>query len=48
MSANIYSFYNDAFWGDNVKDKGYLPFEIFKEQGNMIKLMLSLEQMLLV
>ncbi|WP_126821434.1 hypothetical protein [Spiroplasma endosymbiont of Megaselia nigra] len=34
MSANIYSFYNDAFWGDNSKGKGYLPFEIFREQGN--------------
>ncbi len=27
MSANVYSFYNDAFWDDKVKDKGYLPFE---------------------
>ncbi|WP_424526442.1 hypothetical protein [Spiroplasma endosymbiont of Glossina fuscipes fuscipes] len=34
MSANIYSFYNDAFWGDDSKGKGYLPFEIFREQGN--------------
>ncbi|MFW4370986.1 MAG: hypothetical protein EHV01_003475, partial [Spiroplasma sp. hy2] len=34
MSANIYSFYNDAFWSDNSKGKGYLPFEIFREQGN--------------
>ncbi|AXF96864.1 hypothetical protein [Spiroplasma phoeniceum] len=34
MSANVYSFYNDAFWGDNAKGKGYLPFEIFREQGN--------------
>ncbi|WP_342256249.1 hypothetical protein [Spiroplasma endosymbiont of Poecilobothrus nobilitatus] len=34
MSANIYSFYNDAFWGDNAQGKGYLPFEIFREQGN--------------
>ncbi|WP_425380053.1 hypothetical protein [Spiroplasma endosymbiont of Stenodema calcarata] len=34
MSANIYSFYNDAFWGDDAKGKGYLPFEIFREQGN--------------
>ncbi len=34
MSANIYSFYNDAFWGDSAKGKGYLPFEIFREQGN--------------
>ncbi|KAF0849773.1 hypothetical protein [Spiroplasma poulsonii] len=34
MSANIYSFYNDAFWSENSKGKGYLPFEIFREQGN--------------
>ncbi|RUO85968.1 hypothetical protein, partial [Spiroplasma endosymbiont of Megaselia nigra] len=34
MSANVYSFYNDAFWSDNSKGKGYLPFEIFREQGN--------------
>ncbi|WP_425380107.1 hypothetical protein [Spiroplasma endosymbiont of Stenodema calcarata] len=34
MSANIYSFYNDAFWGDSAKGNGYLPFEIFREQGN--------------
>ncbi|UZQ29407.1 MAG: hypothetical protein OHM56_09500 [Spiroplasma phoeniceum] len=34
MSANVYSFYNDSFWGDNAKGKGYLPFEIFREQGN--------------
>ncbi len=26
MSANIYSFYNDAFWFENSKGKGYLPF----------------------
>ncbi len=34
MSANIYSFYNDAFWSEKSKGKGYLPFEIFREQGN--------------
>ncbi|WP_419334154.1 hypothetical protein [Spiroplasma endosymbiont of Sarcophaga variegata] len=34
MSANIYSFYNDAFWGDSAQGNGYLPFEIFREQGN--------------
>ncbi|WP_425377878.1 hypothetical protein [Spiroplasma endosymbiont of Polydrusus pterygomalis] len=34
MSANIYSFYNDAFWSENSKGKCYLPFEIFREQGN--------------
>ncbi|WP_338991043.1 hypothetical protein [Spiroplasma endosymbiont of Seladonia tumulorum] len=34
MSANVYSFYNDAFWGDKAAGKGYLPFEIFREQGN--------------
>ncbi len=34
MSANIYSFYNDAFGSENSKGKGYLPFEIFREQGN--------------
>ncbi|UZQ29086.1 MAG: hypothetical protein OHM56_07575 [Spiroplasma phoeniceum] len=34
MSANVYSFYNDAFWSDNSKGKGYLPFEIFREQWN--------------
>ncbi len=34
MSDNIYSFYNDAFWFEKSKGKGYLPFEIFKEQGN--------------
>ncbi|WP_348735830.1 hypothetical protein [Spiroplasma endosymbiont of Ammophila pubescens] len=34
MSANVYSFYNDAFWGDKSAGKGYLPFEIFREQGN--------------
>ncbi|WP_425378092.1 hypothetical protein [Spiroplasma endosymbiont of Polydrusus pterygomalis] len=34
MSANIYSFYNDAFWSGNAKGNGYLPFEIFREQGN--------------
>ncbi|RUP76149.1 hypothetical protein D6D54_06980 [Spiroplasma poulsonii] len=34
MSANVYSFYNDAFWSENSKGKGYLPFEIFREQGN--------------
>ncbi|WP_338992387.1 hypothetical protein [Spiroplasma endosymbiont of Seladonia tumulorum] len=34
MSANVYSFYNDAFWGDKAVGKGYLPFEIFREQGN--------------
>ncbi|WP_151202531.1 hypothetical protein [Spiroplasma phoeniceum] len=33
MSANVYSFYNDAFWGDKSA-AGYLPFEIFREQGN--------------
>ncbi|WP_253301729.1 hypothetical protein [Spiroplasma endosymbiont of Phyllotreta cruciferae] len=27
-------FYNDAFWSENSKGKGYLPFEIFREQGN--------------
>ncbi|MBW3057640.1 hypothetical protein D6D54_04905 [Spiroplasma poulsonii] len=34
MSSNVYSFYNDAFWSEKSKGKGYLPFEIFKEQGN--------------
>ncbi|WP_348735166.1 hypothetical protein [Spiroplasma endosymbiont of Ammophila pubescens] len=34
MSSNIYSFYNDAFWSEKSKGKGYLPFEIFREQGN--------------
>ncbi|QJU61711.1 hypothetical protein [Spiroplasma citri] len=34
MSANVYSFYNDAFWSEKSKGKGYLPFEIFREQGN--------------
>ncbi|WP_419333898.1 hypothetical protein [Spiroplasma endosymbiont of Sarcophaga variegata] len=34
MSSSVYSFYNDAFWSDNSKGKGYLPFEIFREQGN--------------
>lgn len=34
MSSNVYSFYNDAFWSENSKGKGYLPFEIFREQGN--------------
>ncbi len=34
MIANIYSFYNDAFWSEKSKFKGYLPFEIFIEQGN--------------
>ncbi|WP_338966489.1 MULTISPECIES: hypothetical protein [unclassified Spiroplasma] len=34
MSANIYSFYNDSFWSEKSKGKGYLPFEIFREQGN--------------
>ncbi|AXF96331.1 putative adhesin P123 [Spiroplasma phoeniceum P40] len=34
MSANVYSFYNDAFWGDKSATAGYLPFEIFREQGN--------------
>ncbi|WP_425378772.1 hypothetical protein [Spiroplasma endosymbiont of Polydrusus pterygomalis] len=34
MSANIYSFYNDAFWSEKSKGKCYLPFEIFREQGN--------------
>ncbi|WP_425378578.1 hypothetical protein [Spiroplasma endosymbiont of Polydrusus pterygomalis] len=34
MSANIYSFYNDAFWYEKSKGKCYLPFEIFREQGN--------------
>lgn len=34
MSANVYSFYNDAFWDDKAVGKGYLPFEIFREQGN--------------
>ncbi|WP_159373258.1 hypothetical protein, partial [Spiroplasma poulsonii] len=34
MSANIYSFYNDAFLVWKSKGKGYLPFEIFREQGN--------------
>ncbi len=30
MSANIYSFYNDAFWSEKSKGNGYLPFEIFR------------------
>ncbi|WP_338956179.1 hypothetical protein [Spiroplasma endosymbiont of Polydrusus cervinus] len=34
MSANVYSFYNHAFWSGNAKGNGYLPFEIFREQGN--------------
>ncbi|MFJ1522780.1 MAG: hypothetical protein EHU54_05280 [Spiroplasma sp. ald] len=34
MSSSVYSFYNDAFWSENSKGKGYLPFEIFREQGN--------------
>ncbi|WP_338964725.1 MULTISPECIES: hypothetical protein [unclassified Spiroplasma] len=34
MSSNVYSFYNDAFWSEKSKGKGYLPFEIFREQGN--------------
>ncbi|WP_419334122.1 hypothetical protein [Spiroplasma endosymbiont of Sarcophaga variegata] len=34
MSSNVYSFYNDAFWSENSKGKGYLPFEIFRQQGN--------------
>ncbi len=34
MSANVYSFYNDTFWSEKSKGKGYLPFEIFREQGN--------------
>ncbi len=34
MSANIYSFYNDAFWSEKSKGNSYLPFEIFREQGN--------------
>ncbi|WP_338955195.1 hypothetical protein [Spiroplasma endosymbiont of Polydrusus cervinus] len=34
MSANVYSFYNDAFWNGEAKGNGYLPFEIFREQGN--------------
>ncbi|PQP79206.1 hypothetical protein C6B38_02075, partial [Spiroplasma sp. ChiS] len=34
MSANVYSFYNDAFWGSKSAAAGYLPFEIFREQGN--------------
>ncbi|AHF61006.1 hypothetical protein P344_03430 [Spiroplasma mirum ATCC 29335] len=34
MSSTIYSFYNDAFWSENAKGNGYLPFEIFREQGN--------------
>ncbi len=34
MSSNVYSFYNDAFWFEKSKGKGYLPFEIFREQGN--------------
>ncbi|WP_338954796.1 hypothetical protein [Spiroplasma endosymbiont of Polydrusus cervinus] len=34
MSANVYSFYNDAFWSGEAKGNGYLPFKIFREQGN--------------
>ncbi|ALA98563.1 P123 [Spiroplasma kunkelii CR2-3x] len=30
---NVYSFYNDAFWGSKSA-AGYLPFEIFRERGN--------------
>ncbi|AXF96647.1 hypothetical protein [Spiroplasma phoeniceum] len=34
MCGILHSFYNDAFWGDKSAGKGYLPFEIFREQGN--------------
>ncbi|WP_400249468.1 hypothetical protein, partial [Spiroplasma sp. ald] len=33
MSSNVYSFYNDAFWSEKSKGKGYLPFEIFRSHG---------------
>lgn len=47
MSANVYSFYNDAFWGDNAKGKGIYLLK-YLENKVTIKLVLFLEQMLLV